>query len=52
MIKSRRMRWVWYVLSMGEMKSAYTILVAKPEKMRHSEDLGIDWIILKWILGK
>jgi hypothetical protein len=30
-IKSRRMRWVWHVVSMGEVRNAYNILVGKPE---------------------
>jgi hypothetical protein len=33
-IKSRRMRWVGNVEWMGEMKNAYSILVAKPERKR------------------
>jgi hypothetical protein len=34
MIKSRRMRWVWHVAYMGEMRNAYKILVRKPEGRR------------------
>jgi hypothetical protein len=30
-IISRRMRWAWYVVRMGEMRNAYNIVVAKPE---------------------
>jgi hypothetical protein len=30
-MKSRRMRWVWHIACMGEMRSAYNILVGKPE---------------------
>jgi hypothetical protein len=46
--KPRRMRWVGYVAHVGEMKNAYKILVGKPERMSHSEELGVDRkIILK-----
>jgi hypothetical protein len=34
MIKSRRMRWERYVAQMGEKKSAYSIVVVKPESKR------------------
>jgi hypothetical protein len=34
MIKSRRMRWAWYVARMGQKKNAYRILVGKPEGKR------------------
>jgi len=30
-IKSRRMRWTWYVARMGEMRNAFKISVGKPE---------------------
>jgi hypothetical protein len=33
-IKSRRMRWVGHVARMGEMRTAYRILVEKPEGKR------------------
>jgi hypothetical protein len=33
-IKSRRMRWAGQVACMGEMRHAYDILVAKPERKR------------------
>jgi hypothetical protein len=50
MIKLRGMRWVEHVVSMGEMRNAYKILVGKPEWKR---PLGVNGrIILKWILGK
>jgi hypothetical protein len=41
-IKSRRMRWAGHVTRMGQMRSAYNIMVGKPEGK----------IILEWILGK
>jgi hypothetical protein len=31
-ITSSRMRWVWHVARMGEMRNAYIILVGKPER--------------------
>jgi hypothetical protein len=34
MIKSRRMRWVEHVVHMGEIRSAYKLLVGKPEEKR------------------
>jgi hypothetical protein len=38
---------------MGEVKNVYKILVGTPEGRDHSEDLGVDGlIILKWISGK
>jgi hypothetical protein len=50
-IKSR-MRWVRHVAHMGEMKSAYCILVGRP-KGKNALDLGINGrIILQLILGK
>jgi hypothetical protein len=33
-IKSRRMRWVWYVARMGEMIHENKMLVVKPESNR------------------
>jgi hypothetical protein len=33
-IKSRRMRWAWRVARMGENRSAYRLLVGKPEENR------------------
>jgi hypothetical protein len=33
-IKSRGMRWAWYVTHMGQMRNAYGILVGKPEGKR------------------
>jgi len=34
-IKSRRMRWVRYVLHMGKKRKAYSVLVGKPETKNH-----------------
>jgi hypothetical protein len=34
MIKSRRMRWIKYVVRMEEKMNAYRILVGKPERKR------------------
>jgi hypothetical protein len=52
-IKSRRMRWVGHVASMGEGRGAYRILVGRREGRSHLEDPGIDGrIILKWIFKK
>jgi hypothetical protein len=33
-IKSRRLRWVWYVACMGEGRDVYRVLVGKPEGRR------------------
>ena len=30
-LKSRRMRWVWHVARMGEVRELYRVLVGKPE---------------------
>jgi len=35
-IKSRRMRWAGHLVSMGEMRNAYRILVGKPEGEKRS----------------
>jgi hypothetical protein len=37
---------------MGEMRNAYNILVGKPERKNHLEDLGVDGKISERILGK
>jgi hypothetical protein len=34
MIRSRRMRWEWYVARMGQKRNAYRILVGKPQGKR------------------
>jgi hypothetical protein len=33
-IRSRRMRWIWHLARLGEMRNEYTILVGKPRRMR------------------
>jgi hypothetical protein len=33
-VKSRRMRWVWHVVRMGEGRKVYNVLVGKPEGKR------------------
>ena len=33
-IKSRRMRWAWHVVRMGEERGLYRVLVGKPEGRR------------------
>jgi len=44
---------VYHVACMEHMRSAYKILVGKPEGKRPLEDLGIDRrIILEWALDK
>jgi len=52
-IKSKRMRWVGHVARMGERRSAYRVLVEKPDERDDLEDPGVDgMIILKWIFRK
>jgi hypothetical protein len=36
---------------MGDMRNAYKILVAKPERKRPAKDLGVDGRIIGWIIG-
>ena len=56
-IKSRRMRWAWYVARTGDESGVYRVLVGKPEGKNHWGDLGVDgWIILgrisrRWNVG-
>jgi hypothetical protein len=53
MFKSKRMRWAGHVALTGEKRTAYRILVGKPEGKRPLEKLDIGWkIISKWILEK
>jgi phage gp16-like protein len=50
-VKSRRMRLVGHVASMGKMRTAYTILARKLEWKTSHEKLGVDErIILKLLL--
>jgi len=49
-IKSRMMRWVGHVVSMGGMRNVYNFFTANVRD--HLEDLGVNGkIILDWILG-
>jgi hypothetical protein len=49
-IRSRRMRWVGHVASMGEMRYAYNIFIGKPEgnkplkrpRCRWEDNIGMD----------
>jgi hypothetical protein len=51
-MKSRRMRWTGHAARMGEMRNAYNILVGKPERRDHSDDLGVDGKISECTLRK
>jgi hypothetical protein len=52
-IKSRRLRWAGHVARMGKRRSAYRVLVGKPQGRNHLEDPGVDGrIILKWIFER
>jgi hypothetical protein len=46
------MRWVAHVAYIGDMKNAYKILVGVLKERYHIRDLGINEMILKWILQK
>jgi hypothetical protein len=51
-MKSRRMRWAWYVARMGR-RGLYRVLVVKSEGERTLSDPGVDGrIILRWIFRK
>jgi hypothetical protein len=51
--KARIMRWVGFVVRMGEKRHVYRVLVGKPEGRDHSEDQGVDGRIgSEWILGR
>ena len=41
-----------HVTCMGQIRNLYMVLVGKSKERDHSEDLGIDGRILKWILKK
>jgi len=48
-IKSRRMSWAGHIVSMGERRGLYRVLVVED----HLEDTGVDGrIILRWIFRK
>ena len=52
-VKSRRLRWTGHVARMGNMRSAYRVLVGKSEGRNHLQDPGIDGrTILKLIFEK
>jgi hypothetical protein len=52
-IRSRRMRWAEHVAGMWIRKSAYMVLVGKPEGRNHLKDPGVGGRILtKWIFQK
>jgi hypothetical protein len=52
-IKSRKIKWAENVACMGDMRIAYSILVEKPERRDHLEDLGVDGgIMLEWMFGR
>jgi hypothetical protein len=51
-LKSRRMRWAGHVARVGN-KTAYSILMGKPDRERPLEDQGAGgWTMLKWILER
>jgi hypothetical protein len=42
-----------HVARIGDMRNEYSILVGKPERKNHTEDLAVDGrIILEWIFVK
>jgi hypothetical protein len=51
-VKSRRMRWAGHAARMGEKRSAYRILMGKPEGRRPLGRPRCRWTILKWILER
>jgi len=52
-IKSRSMRWVGHVESIGGIRNEYKILVEHLKGRDYSEDLCVDWmLIFEWILKK
>ena len=57
MIKSRRMRWAWYVARMGRGETCTGFWWGNMRERDHLEDPGIDgrillrWIFRKWAVG-
>jgi hypothetical protein len=51
-IKSGRIRWAGHVALMRRWEMYTKFWLEGPRGRDHSEDLGVDRIILKWILGK
>jgi hypothetical protein len=53
MFKSRSMRWAGHIARMRAKRSAYRILVGKPEGKRPlaRKEVG-GWTVLKWILER
>jgi hypothetical protein len=52
-IKSRRMRWAWYIARMVARRKAYRVFVGIQKERDHQEDLNVGGrITLKWILEK
>jgi hypothetical protein len=50
-IRSRRMRWIGHLASMGEKRKAYKFYLENLEGRDDVSDLGVDVeIILKWFL--
>jgi hypothetical protein len=45
-MKSRRMILTGYVARIGETRNSYKLLVGKPERNNHSEDVGVDGSII------
>jgi len=56
MVKSRRMRWEGHVVRMGERRSAYRVLVGKPEgkrplqrpRFRREDNITMDFQEVGW----
>jgi hypothetical protein len=51
LIKSRRIRWVKHVASMGDIRVVYRVLVGNLRERDHLGDTGIDGRI-RWIFRK
>jgi hypothetical protein len=53
MIKSRTLKWAGHVACMGERRSAYRVLVGKPEGRNHLEDQDVEGSLqsLGWVYG-